>query len=455
MKKISASFRDPSGFLFEEDGRLLRQVNDGGREDYDRLIDSGLYDKLISRGLLIPHSELAHHVGMTADAYKVLEPEQVPFISYPYEWSFSQLQDAALATIEIQRIALEYGMSLKDASAYNIQFVKGQPVLIDTLSFEHYKEGEPWIAYGQFCRHFLAPLALMSYRDVRLNRLMQIYLDGLPLDMVSALLPLRTRFSFSILIHIHLHARSQKKYAHKPQAVKKARISKQRLQGLILGLKLAVERLRIHKQKTEWGRYYTFTNYSEASFNHKKEILSGMIRNVAPDSVWDLGANTGEFTQLASDAGADCIAFDIDPLAVDVAYRCIKKNKIKTILPLLLDLCNPSPGIGWNHTERMSLKQRSLPDTVMALALIHHLAISNNLPLEKIASFFHELCTNLVIEFVPKTDSQVKKLLASRKDIFSHYHEDGFKKAFEKYFEILEVHEIKESDRSLFLMKKL
>lgn len=454
MKQLSASFRDPSGFLFEENGRLLRQVNTFYRDDYKMLIESGLYDTLAQKGLLIPHLEIQGHKGVTDDVYKVLEPELVPFISYPYEWSFGQLRDAALATIEIQRIALEHGMVLKDASAYNIQFLNGRPVFIDSLSFEKYEEGQPWVAYGQYCRHFIAPLSLMSSIDVRLNRMMQIYLDGIPLDLASKLLPATTYFSFSLLIHIHLHARTQQKYAGKPHEGKKVTISKQRLLGLITGIKLAIERLRIKTQKTEWGNYYSFTNYSDDAFSHKKKIISELIQKIGPDTVWDLGANTGVFSKIASAQGADCIAFDIDPLAVEAGYQFIKKEKVKNIMPLLLDLTNPSPGIGWNLKERMSLMQRPLPDTVMALALIHHLAVSNNLPLQSIAAFFHGLCRNLIIEFVPKTDSQVKKLLASRKDIFPNYHEDGFKRAFEKYFEILEVHDIKESGRSLFWMKK-
>ena len=454
MNKLSSSFRDPSGFLFEDSGILLRQVNQCYRDDYDLLKGSELYEKLVKKGLLIPHRELYGHSGLTEKAYKIIQPEQISFISYPYEWSFSQLQDAALTTLIIQKMALEHGMTLKDASAYNIQFHNGKAVFIDTLSFERYEEGRPWVAYGQFCRHFLAPLALMSYCDVRLNRLLQIHLDGLPLDMVSAMLPWRTRLSFSLFIHIPLHARSQKKYENKPDAAKMASISKNRLKTLIIGLKHAVERLRISGQHTEWANYYSFTNYSDLSFNHKKKVLYSMLQSIKPEVVWDLGANTGFFSQLAADMGAYCIAFDIDPLAVDAGYCFIKKNSITNLLPLVIDLTNPSPGIGWNHNERMSLKQRNMPDTTLALALIHHLAISNNLPLERIAAFFNELCSNLIIEFVPKTDSQVKKLLASREDVFPEYHEEGFRHVFEKYFEIKEGVQINGSDRILFSMQK-
>src|SRR6185436_4959816 len=189
--QLSASFRDPSGFLFSRGGILYRQVNRAYQKEYARLMESGLYEKLVKAGLLIPHVEVDQPPAVEVDALKVIQPDRVPFISYPYEWSFGQLKSAALATLSIQKRALKMGMSLKDASAYNIQFVHGKATLIDTLSFEVYEEGEPWVAYRQFCQHFLAPLALMALKDVRLNQLLRVYIDGVPLDLVSELLPTR------------------------------------------------------------------------------------------------------------------------------------------------------------------------------------------------------------------------------------------------------------------------
>ena len=200
-RQLSASFRDPSGFLFSQNGILYRQINRAYADDYARLMDSGLYEKLVKANLLIPHVEVQQAAAESASspkedaAFKVIQPERVPFISYPYEWSFSQLKEAALATLSIHKRALKLDMSLKDASAYNIQFVRGKAMLIDTLSFEAYKEGEPWTAYKQFCQHFLAPLALMSYRDIRLSQLLRVYIDGVPLDLASALLPFKTKFN--------------------------------------------------------------------------------------------------------------------------------------------------------------------------------------------------------------------------------------------------------------------
>lgn len=211
--KVAGSFRDPSGFVFVRNHVLFRQVNQQYRVHYDHLMDSGLYQRLLGDGLLVPHTEADGALAVSDDAYKVIQPEAIPFISYPYEWCFSQYKDAALTTLAIQKRALEFGMSLKDASAYNIQLLRGKPVLIDTLSFELYPEGQPWVAYRQFCQHFLAPLALMSYRDMRLGQLMSTYIDGIPIDLASTLLPFRSRFRLALLLHIHLHARSQRRYA--------------------------------------------------------------------------------------------------------------------------------------------------------------------------------------------------------------------------------------------------
>lgn len=454
MTRHKSSFRDDAGFLFWENGVLLRQISKSYCENYDMLMQSGLYEALRRKGMLITHREHTQHPKHNAEAHRIIEPELVSFISYPYEWSFSQLRDAALLTLEIQRQALAHGMTLRDASSYNIQFYKGRPVLIDTLSFEKYHDGTPWAAYGQFCRHFLAPLALMSYTDIRLNRLMSLYIDGIPLDLASSLLPFRSKLSFSQYIHIHLHARSQKKYAQKPTESKKVTISKKRLESLILGLKIAVQRLKLKTQQTEWENYYDHTNYSNVSFNHKKEILASYINTLNPKTLWDLGANTGEFTHIAANHGAQCIAFDIDPLAVEACYQIIKKTKTQNILPLIIDLTNPSPAIGWSNEERMSFTQRHRPDTVLALAIVHHLAIANNLPLANIAEFLSKLGKNLIIEFVPKSDSQVQRLLSSRKDIFDGYTEEHFIAEFSEFYTIKQNHRISDSERSLFMMER-
>ena len=315
---ISSSFRDPSGFLFLRDGVIYRQVNTRYKENYDHLINSGLYKSLVDSGLLIPHGEVDINYAKSNDAYKVLKPELIGFISYPYEWCFSQLKDAALATLEIQKRALEFGMTLKDCSAYNIQFTKGKPVFIDTLSFEKYHEGEPWVGYKQFCQHFLAPLALMSYRDPRLNQLFRVYIDGAPLDLASSLLPFRTRFNFHLLVHIYFHCASQKHYADKPikKEMIKKRVSRTSFLGLIYSLESCVKKLKWCSKGTEWVDYYESSNYNLEAINHKKQLVSDFLDRISPKTVWDLGANTGLFSRIASNKGIQTICFDIDPACV-------------------------------------------------------------------------------------------------------------------------------------------
>jgi hypothetical protein len=453
--QLSASFRDPSGFLFSRDGVLYRQVNRKYEQEYARLMESGLYDKLVKSGLLVPHVEVDHAPAEMDLAYKIIQPERVPFISYPYEWSFGQLKDAALATLSIQRRALKVGMSLKDASAYNIQLVRGNPTLIDTLSFELYKEGQPWVAYRQFCQHFLAPLALMSLRDVRLNQLLRVYIDGIPLDLASELLPGKTRLNFGLLTHIHLHAGAQKRYSGAEVKSRLATMSKQAMTGLIDSLDSTVRKLEWKPGGTEWGNYYDITNYSDAAFEHKKQLVREWSSKVKPSLVWDLGANTGVFSRIAGEGGAFVVSSDIDPTAVEQNYRQMKQEKTEDLLPLLLDLTNPSPSLGWANEERDSFGGRGPADMVLALALIHHLAISNNVPLLQVADFFAKLGRWLIIEFVSKPDSQVQKLLISREDIFPNYTSEGFETAFQQRFKIVEAVNVRESERVLYLMECL
>jgi len=455
--RAASSFRDPSGFLFYRDGSIYRQVNAVYKEDYDHLMRSGLYETLVDAGLLIAHDEVDSQCAISDDGYRVIKPEHIPFISYPYEWCFSQLKDAALTTLAIQKKALDLGMSLKDCSAYNIQFRAGKPVLIDTLSFERYTEGRPWVAYRQYCQHFLAPLCLMSYKDVRLNQLLRIYIDGVPLDLASSLLPLRSVFRFSLLSHIHLHASSQKYFADKIVDTSGRKMSRFSFLALVDGLESATRRLRWRARGTEWADYYSQDiNYSLEAFEHKKQIVGEFLERAQPEVVWDLGANVGVFSRIASDRGIQTFSFDIDPAAVERSYlECVKRQETD-ILPLLLDLTNPSPAIGWENEERRSILERGPGGTVLALALVHHLAISNNLPIGRIADFFSKVCRqSLIVEFVPKSDSQVQRLLSSREDIFPRYTQADFESELSRHFRIQASVEVRDSDRVLYLMERL
>jgi ribosomal protein L11 methylase PrmA len=455
-KRIGASFRDPSGFIFTRDGVLYRQVNQAYRKAYDRLMTGGFYTALTSQGLLIPHEEVETLPADPALAYKVIRPQVVPFISYPYEWSFSQLKDAALLTLAAARAGLEHGMVLKDASAYNIQFVDGRPLLIDTLSFDIYKEGAPWDGYRQFCQHFLAPLALGALVDIRLLQLMRVYIDGIPLDLTSGLLPGKTKLGLAgLAVHIHLHAKAQQQYSDKQAAQARAvKLSKAGLLNILDGLEKTIQPLKWEPKGTEWGDYYHCTNYSDDALKTKGEIVGRFVEKAAPKTAWDLGANNGLFSRELSRRGVQTIASDVDPAAVEQDYLAVKANGEQHLLPLVIDLTNPSPALGWAHRERASLLERGPVDLVMALALIHHLAISNNVPLSAVAQFFASAARWAIVEFVPKSDSQVQRLLASRKDIFPDYTAEGFEHAFSAYFSIEEKTPIPGSDRVLYLLKR-
>jgi len=454
--RSGASFRDPSGFIFNRDGEIFRQVNNSYQKEFDKLVSSGLYDDLIAQGRLVRHTETSEPPADNSLVYKVIRPEPIPFISYPYEWSFSQLKDAALLTLAVTKSAIDKGMILKDASAYNIQFVDGSPVLIDTLSFGLYKEGKPWEAYRQFCQHFLAPLALAALVDIRLVQLLRVYIDGIPLDLASELLPQKTRIGLSgLALHIHMHARMQKQFADNTTATSTAvSLGKASLLNLINGLEKTVASLKWEPKGTEWGDYYNVTNYSDNALKLKGDIVGGMIEQANPKTVWDLGANNGLFSREASKRGIETIASDIDPAAVEKNYLAVKQYGEKHLLPLVIDLTNPSASIGWAHQERESLLARGPVELVMALALIHHLAISNNVPLEKVAEFLASAGNWAIVEFVPKSDSQVKRLLATRKDIFDSYTEAGFEKAFDGYFKLVTKVPLQGSERTLYLFTK-
>jgi hypothetical protein len=450
---LDSSFRDPSGFVFTRNGVLYRQVNRVFRDEFEAVTASGLYDELAGSRLMVPHRLASLDLAASGEAVAVLEPEPIPFISYPYEWSFGQLRDAGLLTLELQERALVRGLTLRDASAYNVQFDGGRPVFIDTLSFEPRKEGAPWMAYRQFCEHFLLPLALMSRVDIGLGSLLRTHLDGVPLELGARLLGARSWRSLGLLFHVRLHAAAQRRYRDRtPGAAAQRPVNAGTLLGLVRSLRAGIEGLKWNPAGTEWSDYTSDNNYTAAAAGSKRELVTDLLRGRGVRTVWDLGANTGEYSRAARAVAERVVAFDVDPAAVELNYRRVRAEDEGGILPLLMDLTNPSPALGWAHRERHSLEQRGPADALLALALVHHLAIGHNLPLGRIAEFFARLGRTLVIEFVPKSDSQVQRMLRSRPDIFPCYTREGFEAAFRTSFEIDAVHPVAGSERLLYLM---
>ena len=463
------SYRDPSGFVYRRDGVLYRQIAPSFAADWDTFEASGLRSILVDEEILIGHEDASLDLAASSPVYRVIRPEPIAFISYPYEWTFSQLKDAALLTLRAQTLAAGRGMTLKDSTAFNVQFRGGRPILIDSLSFERAIPGAPWVPYRQFCEHFLAPLALMSRVDIRLGLLLRQFIDGIPLDLAACFLPGRTRFGLGLGAHIHLHARAQRRYADRPAAEAEASapdpgsettpavrggMSPGRQAALIESLQNTIKGLDWKPSGTEWADYAENTSYDDDATRAKEALVGRSLEALGGRVVWDLGANTGRYSRIAADLGRTVLAFDTDPAAAERHYRSLRAEGRTDTLPLLMDLVDPSPALGWANAERQSLIARSDADVVLALALVHHLAIGRNVTLPMLSTFFADLAAGLVVEFVPKEDAMVRRLLATRRDVFPDYTLDGFRSAFEERFELLDETPIEGTARTLFTFRR-
>jgi hypothetical protein len=447
-----ASFRDPSGFVFKQDGKIYRQVNQCYADHYRLLLSSGLYSRLTGTGKLIVHTELQENLLLSDNWFLTLLPEQIEFISYPYEWCFDQLKDAALLTLDIVREAIAHGMILKDATPFNIQFIGAKPVFIDTLSFERYDSLALWVAYRQFIECFVAPLLLTSYRSPELIRVLQLYPDGIPLSLAAKLLPFRSRFNFNVLLHVFLPLHISSPSGNRSQ--KEIKFSRQKLINIINSLHTLISRLELKRIKSTWNDYYSNTVSGNDYVDQKKKILEEWLELVHGNTVLDIGSNTGLFARQACAKFVNVVAIDTDPWCINDLYRESKKTGRSKILSLCVDISQPTPAIGWNNKERGSFFTRCKADVVFALALIHHIAISKNIPIPDIAEKLSQLCNFLIIEFVPKNDPKVVLMLQDRKDIFDEYSESLFEDAFSVFFIIERKIKVHPTDRVLYLMKK-
>jgi ribosomal protein L11 methylase PrmA len=453
-----ASFRDPSGFVFWRDGQPYRQIQPTFAAEWDAFEASSLKERLLEQQRLIPYQPVGLDLARSPGAHAVIRPERIEFLSYPYEWTFGELRESALLTLDIELEAISAGWTLKDASAYNIQFQDGRPIHIDSSSFERLEDGSPWVAYRQFCEGFLAPLALAARRDVRLSELLRLSPDGIPLDLASRLLPWRSRLDFGLLSHLHLHARAQIRHATDKddgRAARGARLPRARLEGLIRNLRSTVAALDWHASGTEWADYAEHTSYDERAAADKDRLVDALIRELPGRRVWDLGANTGRYSRIAADAGKRVVAFDVDPAAAERHFRAVRKAGRTDILPLVVDIADPSPALGWAGRERRSLLERADADVILALAIVHHLALTRNVPLPMLLDLFAELAPSAIVEFVPKEDPMVRRLLATRRDVFADYDLDGFRAATRTRFEIVRETPIADSVRVLFLLRRL
>jgi len=443
--------------VYLTEGRVFRTVQPVYAEHWGFAEKSGFFEEAIRQGKLLPFTETTPLEG----SWKTLEIERLPFISYPYEWSFGQLKDAALLTLDLMQLAMKHGLVLKDASSYNVQFFNGKPVFIDHLSFEMRRTGEPWAAYLQFCKHFLAPLALMCYRDVRCGKMLSLWIDGLPLDIASSLLPWKTRFNPLLQLHIHTHARMQHRHADARQVadkVKQLTLNESVVPKLCESLRMVIENMQLPTFSTQWGDYYSDTNYSREGAEEKARFVRQVVASRPGALSVDLGANTGLYSRILAEHFRAVIASDLDYLAVEKMYAALKQEGNSPILPLVLDLSNPSSGIGWASEERESFQGRCKADFLSALALIHHLVQDAGIPLGKVARYFASLLRQdgtLILEFVPWEDSQVQRMMAARQNVFPDYTLEGCIAAFqEEHFILREQFSLTDSLRTLLVFTR-
>lgn len=450
-----ASFRDPSGYMFHDGATLRRAVNPIYFPQYEKLKSSGFFDTVIKKGLLIPHEETS-----VSSEQIILTPESIPFITQPYEWSFEQYKHAALLTLQIQKYALSKGFILKDASAYNVTFHKGKAVFIDTLSFDFYEENTPWRAYKQFITHFFGPLVLAKYHGTEIFKMMQTHIDGIPVKLIASLLPKRTKFSSTLFTNIHLLAKMESKHSEDYKAeTKVAKLSRKAQNNILQSLFGYIKDLKVH-EATEWGNYYDKTNYDSEAFQVKKGLIREWVLELKAKTLIDVGGNDGTFARTVSDQLEHVMVTDIDPNAVEYNYYQTQQNKETNMLPFVCDVLQPAPGIGFNNTERNSLIDRLkdyAPDVTMALALIHHVTLSGNVPFEKSAEFFAKFAGHLIIEFPKREDSWVTSLLVRKREFINHfdfYNQEGFEQGYLQYFEIVKSQPIAGTQRVLYLMKR-
>lgn len=452
-----SSFKDPSGFVFESGGRICRQVNQYYAAEYRQLMESGLYKHLTDNNLLISHQELPENLTNTAEWYTTLIPEPVSQISYPYEWCFEQLRDAALLTLSVLRTSLQFGMILKDATPYNIQFNRGKAVFIDTLSFDKYNAQQPWIAYRQFCQCFLFPLYMEYYLKTDIQKILSTYLDGIPVDFIAKLLPLKSRLSLGVWLHVYLQqtAAASAKAPNNKTGKQAMQFSKKKLLDLTGHLTNIIKNFPEGRSyKTTWSNYYEDTILSKAYLQEKEKIVRAYCGDSTARSVLDLGANDGYFSKVFAGNNMQVIATDADSRCISRLYQEVKKNNIQNLLPLILDIANPSPAIGFHNQERAAFHDRIKTDLVAALALVHHLVIGKNISLPALAGYFNDIAPELIIEFVPKEDEKVKQMLSTRPDTFIDYDQAHFEAYFSVYFDMLAQTPVPGTSRILYRMKR-
>lgn len=445
-----------------ESGRIVRTARLESPQSASRAANSGLGT------FLPPESQTGQPapVGLAPVAPAVdgstwaafLKHDTIPYVSYPYEWTFGMLKDAALLHLELLAMALDEDFTLKDGTAYNVQWVGSQPVFIDVLSFEKVALGQPWAGYRQFCQTFLYPLFLQAYKDVPFHAWMRGCLDGITPEQCSNLMSLRDMMRPGVLKHVWLHAwleRSARvRDSDLQQNLPRAGFNKSLIQANAAALARIIRRLDWRPPESKWSGYVSSNTYSSGDAQRKAAFVRQAVASRPAGLVWDLGCNTGEYSRIAAE-NADCVvAMDGDHLAVERLYRSLRQQPsepaARVILPLVSNFADPSPNLGWRGQERRSLAERGRPELTLCLALIHHLVIGAGIPMHELLQWLAALGSRLVIEFVGKNDSMVQQLLRNKRDNYADYDPELFERWLHEFFDVVRSERLESGTRTLY-----
>ncbi len=463
--RVAGSYRDPEGFVFYQDNRVFRALTKDGLASYHDFRQSPLCEWLEEEKWVTRTWETddAASVGAIAAKYPeitgIIEQSRIPFISYPYEWSFDMLKDAALHTLDLLLCSGKYEFILKDATAYNIQFLGCRPIFIDILSIAKYVPGTPWAGYTQFCQQFLFPLALTAHRSVHFQHFLRSYLEGIPLHVMKPLLGGSGWRKAGMFKHVILQSFFQSGFQADNPALKSnfqsLKFSLDHVNALVCAMKKIVTQLHQGSSQRHWVGYSDNRSYTALEVEAKRRFVEKHLENVRPNSVWDLGCNTGEFSLIARKYTPLVVAADADPESVNHLYRYCRQNGISEILPMVLDVTNPSPGLGWNNLARQGFLDRGKPTMVLMLALLHHLCVTHNVPFEYIFNLLLIVeAEYVIVEFVPKSDPMVKKLLTNREDVYPWYNLLVFETEAFKHFSLVDRHELPTGKRVLYCLQR-
>ena len=459
------SFRDRDSRVVLTGDTVLRAISPEGAADWDLLSGSGLLTELVEKGELVGTREV--DAGRLQDGdellpngvARVLEHDRIPFVSYPYEWTFSMLQDAALLQLDIALESIDRGLMLKDATPYNVQFVGSKPVFIDIGSFEKLPEGEPWVGYRQFCMLFLYPLMFQAHRDLPFHPWLRGSIDGIqPIDAIKVF-SLRDRLKPGVFLHTSLHARLDRRANRSGPGsaednAKKREVKPEAVRAHLASMRKLISKLRWKAGETAWSGYRQDNTYSGDDDLAKQKFVKSVVEADRPGLTWDMGCNDGAYSRIADTASDRVVAFDFDHATVESLYRSLKEEGNETILPLVGNIADPSPGLGWRGLERRTLEDRGKPDLVMALALIHHVSITANIPIADFLEWAAGLGSTLVIEFPKRDDPMVEALLANKQEGANpDYELENFERELERRFTIERREELPTGHRVMFLAR--